>query len=151
MFLNLEDGTKESQTLVAPYVNAQIDNKRQNISDAPIPCSPQMITGNPLLFSLGVIFLEISYICPWQDLRKESDIDKSPDERFSDFWLVERLANSGCTGMGLRYDNIIRKLVTCDSGFGKDLSEPQLQNAFHDAVISPLEALEQEMRERFQM
>ena len=149
LFLDLEDETNDVQSLTAPHVSVPIDSIDHPASQASKLPLPATITGNPLLFGLGVIFLEIAFMCPWQALRRESDIGRSSDQRLNDFWHIERLANSGCTGMGPRFDSIVQKLVACDFGFGKDLAKPQLQNAFHDAVIAPLEILEHEMQERF--
>lgn len=149
LFLNIDDEQKDTNALTAPHVTANIVKAGQEISDSPMPSSPHAIARNPLLFGLGVVFLEIAYKCPYEDLRRESDIGTSPDQRLNDFKFVERLADSGCMGMGLRYDNIVRKLIGCDFSFGTDLSKPQLQNAFYDAIIKPLSILEQEMQERF--
>ena len=45
-----------------------------------------------------------------------------------------------------QYHHILQKLIECDLGQGDDLSKIELQAAFHDSVIRPLEDIEEKIR-----
>ena len=84
LFLGLEDEVNDDvQTLTAPHVKAYIDSNdpsdHRNLESTELS-SPATITGNPLLFNLGVIFLEIAFMSPWQALRRDSATVRSSDQ-----------------------------------------------------------------------
>lgn len=101
---------------------------------------------NPLIFSLGVLLLEIAYSASLESLQRSNDItSRQNDPNYLEFYLARRISKSGCTGMGTIYDKIVEKLVECDFGCGSDLVNVDLQAAFHDHVIRPLEEMERGM------
>ena len=48
--------------------------------------------------------------------------------------------------MGSTYNDIVEQLVECVFPRGDDLNEPELQAAFYEDVICPLDELEQGFR-----
>ena len=102
---------------------------------------------NPLLFSLGVILLEIAHASTLGSLKRPCDLQNGRENQYTEFFAARRLAKAGNTDMGGRYHKIVERLVECDFACGADLSDPQLQSAFHNDVISPLEELERTLKE----
>lgn len=102
---------------------------------------------NPLLFSLGVVLLEIAYTFTMENLQRPGDLDNGRENLYTEFFAARRLAKSANTDMGATYHKIVEKLVECDVRCGMDSNNPQLQAAFHHDVICPLERLEQKLHE----
>lgn len=63
-----------------------------------------------------------------------------------DFFTARRLAKIKGTVMGGIYDDIVEQLVECAFPFGADLDEPKMQATFYERVVSPLDELEQGLR-----
>ena len=85
---------------------------------------------NMMLFSLGVALLEFGHRRPLQALRRDQD-------RY-DVVTARRLSQSH-TPLGPKYQDIVRKCLQCNFGFGTDLSKPELQRAVYGDVICQLE------------
>ncbi|KAK4695027.1 hypothetical protein P7C71_g2647, partial [Lecanoromycetidae sp. Uapishka_2] len=103
--------------------------------------------GNPWLFGLGIVLLEIAHSSSLESFKRQSDLDHGREDQHTEFFLAQRVAASGFTDMGGKYHNIIQKLVKCDFGCGTDLNDIELQAAFHNEVICPLEKLENDLRQ----
>ena len=144
-FFGLDEEGDHSKELTFPHVYARINRSSDQVTQVSSFRQPQTAARNPLLFSLGVVLLEITHTLPIQNLRRTMEFEHR--DRLTDFLFVRNLAKSGCTGMGIRYDKIVQRLVECDFGCGDDLHSPELQSAFHDTIISPLDRLEQKLRE----
>jgi hypothetical protein len=83
---------------------------------------------NMTLYNLGVALLEIGY---WQELDPR-DVVRA--RKLAD---PKRLRPPLCP----RYQEITRKCLECDFGFGKDLTNTSLRNAVYDRVVSELDDL----------
>lgn len=136
---------RNSLTLSSPHLNVKVKGPAGRILRAST-FPPHTLARNPLLFSLGVMLLEIAYSTNLDELQRPSDLENGQVDRYTEFFVARRLAKSGCTGMGLKYDRIVERLIECDFGQGNDLSNTQLQAAIHKTVICPLEKLEQDLR-----
>jgi hypothetical protein len=88
---------------------------------------------NTTLFCLGLALLEISH---WKPLSKLVEEDYDTDE----IYTARRLSNSPSV-IGRSYDEIVRKCLQCNFGFGTDLRRPELQSAFYSDVVCTLEEL----------
>lgn len=114
--------------------------------------SPQFTEArNQLLFSFGILLLEIGYWRPWQELRqtvKGSSIGGQVPGQPSDYRAAEKLAQLLINQMGPAYPKIIRKCLGCDFGLGEtDLDNEDLQRRFVVDVVSGLQQLEQHLKE----
>lgn len=95
----------------------------------------------PLLFSLGVVLLEIAHGANLSTLRQPIDLQNG--ERFQDICTAQRLAKAKRSIMGFTYDKIVD---LCIYPPGDDLNDAKLQTAFHQAVIGPLDELENDLK-----
>lgn len=143
-FFSVGDKEQIRPKWTEPHLNVKFRESNGQASRASIYPSHNLVRIQ-LLFSLGVILLEIAYSSTLESLQREVDLDNEGESQYTEFWLARRLARSGCTGMGPRYDKIIERLVECDFGCGSDLNTAQLQTALHNDVICPLEDVEQRL------
>lgn len=90
-------------------------------ADARLLCGIRNIT----LHSLGVALLQIGRLNPVD----EDDI------------IQVRKAAERASPLGPRYDELMRKCLYCDFGFGDDLGRPHLRAAVYQGVVRELEAL----------
>ena len=94
-------------------------------------------TRNTLLYSLGIMLLEIVYWRNWETLKQSS----RHRDRASNLCRARKLLLSGCSEMRGRYDQIVKQLIDCDFRRGDDLSSRRLQIAVYQDVVCPLEKL----------
>ncbi len=132
---------QKNSKLSTLYVNANIRGECDQIASQ----SRSTMARNPILFSLGVALLEIAHAASLESLELSCDVDNGQLHR--EFFTARRLAKSKRTDMGPRYHNIVEQLVECVFPCGYDLTNPELQAAFYEDVISPLDELEQRFRE----
>jgi hypothetical protein len=79
---------------------------------------------NLTIFSLGVALLELGH---WNPIQSGNDIIAARK-------LVER-----GSPLGPRYQDIVKRCLNCNFGFGTDISRPGLQNAIYNDVVCALE------------
>ena len=101
---------------------------------------------NSLLYSLGILLLEIGYWKKWEDLSRPREGEDRYQDRYTHFYQARNFLKSGRSDMGPRYDSIVEQLIECDFGCGDDLSTVRLQTAVHRNVICPLDELESGIR-----
>ena len=132
-----DSGSDQTQlNFCAPYLNTKVlESSHHSSSASPFTTN---LARNPLLFSLGVVLLEIAHGANLNTLRQPIDLENG-GERFQDFCTAQRLARAKGTIMGSRYHAIIEE---CIFPSGDDMSDPKLQAAFHQDVIGPLDELE---------
>ncbi len=146
-FFSTDSGSVEDMpSLASPHLNVRVKGSCGQLSRAST-FPPHDLARNPLLFSLGVVLLEIAYTSSLQSLQSPHDLDNGRENRYTEFFAARRLAKSAKTVMGSSYHKIIERLVECDFGCGTDLNDPNLQAAFHRDVVCPLERLEQKLHE----
>ncbi|KAJ6016882.1 hypothetical protein N7451_000261 [Penicillium sp. IBT 35674x] len=104
------------------------------------------IIRNPVLFGLGVMFLELTYEAPLEALQQPVDIEKGGPQGFADYFTAHRVAESGRKVTG-SFKAIIKKCLYCDFGHDSDFMSPGLQQAFYHEVIGGLEKLEAKLQE----
>ena len=132
--------------LSSPHLNARICGSPEN------NLIKQRIntlgSRNALMFSLGVLLLEIAYSRDWETLKKQTCANTPSDVQYREFFQARTIAKRrGSSGMPERYHEVLQKLIECDLGQGDDLSKPEMQAAFQGNVISPLEDLEDKIKE----
>lgn len=147
-FFGLDEGAllQEMPSLTVPHLNVKVRGPNGQLSRAST-FSTHSFVRNPLLFSLGVVFLEIAHSSHLESLQRPSDLDNNQENRYTEFFLARRLAKAADTDMGRNYHSIVERLVECDFGCGNDLNDRRLQIAFYNDVICPLDKLEQRLRD----
>ena len=137
---------QERPVLSSPHFNVRVRGPNGPLSRSSTFPS-HTLARNPLLFSLGVVLLEIAYSSTLGSLHRPNDLDNSQKNPYPEFFMARKLASSGCSDMGGSYHKIVERLVECDFGCGNDLSDLQLQVALYKDVICPLERLEQKLHD----
>ena len=137
---------QERISLTPPHLSVKIKRPNGKMSRGSTLPNNTFIR-NPLLFSLGVVLLEIAHTSTLGNLQRPSDLENGQESKYTEFFVARRLAKFGSTDMGRRYHRIVERLVECDFGCGTDLNSPQLQAAFHEDIICPLEKLEQKLHD----
>lgn len=136
---------QEIFNLSAPHLNAKVKRPDEQPSRASI-IPQRTIARNQVLFSLGVVLLEIAYAASLESLKQDSDLTNGHGDQYTDFFTARRLAKSKHSVMGITYHNIVEQLVECVFPCGDDLNNDQLQAAFHNDIICPLAELEEDFR-----
>lgn len=144
-FFGINEKNFLQPSLIAPHVNVKFKCTDGPLSQTP-GFPPQKLAPNPLLFSLGVVLLEIAYSSTLHSLQQPSDFEDGQESRYTEFFAAKRLANSLGREMGGSYRKIVKKLLQCDFGCGDDLNDPRLQAMFHRDVVCELGRLEEGFR-----
>ena len=144
-FSNEIASSQDMPSITSPHLNVKVKGPCGQLSRAST-FPPHNLARNPLLFSLGVVLLEIAHTSTIDNLQRPIDLDNGRENGYTEFFAARRLAKSAKTDMGATYHKVVEKLVECDFGCGVDLNDPQLQAAFHHDVVCPLEKLEQKLR-----
>ena len=145
-FGNDNNPMQELLSLASPHLNVRVKGPNGQLSGASAFPTNNLVR-NPLLFSLGIVLLEIAHSSTFESLQRPSDLQNGRGHQYTEFFAARRLAKLGNTDMGGRYHRIVEQLVECDFGCGADLSSAELQTAFHNDVICPLERLEQKLHD----
>ena len=135
--------------LSAPHLNAKVKGPDGQLSRA-LTFPVQRLARNPILFSLGVVLLEIAHATSLENMKQDGDLTNGQEDPYTEFFTARRLAKLKSTTMGLRYDSIVEKLVECIFPNADDLNNDELQAAFYGDIICPLADLEERLR-RFHM
>jgi hypothetical protein len=133
-----------ARTLHEPYVDVSIKGPNGPLSRCTTFPSRTLIR-NRLLFSLGVMLLELAYQAPLQSLQRPTDVDAHMPPN-TDYHTADRLRHEAAAILTPRYAEVVRKCIQCDFGRGDDLGETRLQEGFHQDVICELEELEERFR-----
>ena len=138
--------SQDMPSIISPHLNVKVKGPYEQV-----PCvstfPPHNLARNPLLFSLGVVLVEIAHTSTIDNLQRPIDLDNGQENGYTEFFAARRLAKSPMKDVGPTYRKVVEKVVECDFGCGVDLNDPQLQAAFHHEVICPLEKLEQKLGE----
>ena len=129
--------TELSASLATLHIDAELGSKTRDplaleTLVADVPTSPahtdaELFCGirNTTLYSLGAALLQIGH---WAILDL-TDV------------VAVRKAGAKPSRLGPRYDELTERCLSCDFGYGADLSRPQLQNAVYGSVIHELEEM----------
>jgi hypothetical protein len=127
-----------------PYVNVSINKPHEPLTKRATFPSRTLIR-NRLLFSLGVMLLELAYHSPLKTLQQPSDNDVHESQN-TDFYTADRVRHNAASILGPRYAEVVRKCIHCDFGHGDDLGTTKLQEGFYQDVICELEELEERFK-----
>ena len=129
----------------APHLNVKVigaDGQHNRKVQASRSLAP-----NPVLFGLGVIFIEIAYSDTIQSLQQPCDLENGMENHYTEFFTAKRVVNSIGREMGSSYGTIVKKLLQCDFGCGDDLDNRDLQAVYYSDVVCELDRLEQGFRQ----
>ena len=134
-------GTMDTTALRTLHLSSEI-TKRPNLTQmdgiklAKHAVTDQMRQGitNSTLFCLGVALTEIAYWSPIEEKAADDD-DKNP------VLTARRLQKDRAPPLGLEFQSIAKRCLSCDFGFGDQLSEKGLQSAVYTDVMCELEEL----------
>lgn len=88
---------------------------------------------NTTLFFLGVALLELAHWKPLESLIVPQDLNE--------ILTARRLASRPTPLGSTKYQEIVRKCLQCNFGFGTDLSKKELQTAVYGDVVCQLEMM----------
>lgn len=134
----------QKSALTTPYLNVPVTSMAdvQSIRSSASPAK-SCLAPNALLFSLGIVLLELAYEAPLHSLQEPCDLEGSEESRYTEFFAARRLSKTLGSVLGSTYGQIVRKCLNCDFGCGDDLSEPALQVEFYRDVVCELQRLEE--------
>lgn len=127
------------------YITTQLRRPHAPLDGTQTPPSP-LVVRNQLLFSLGVMLVELAFQQPLSALVIDSDKDASNAGNTA-YCAANRLSRQISAYMGPRYAEIARKCVHCDFGCDFDLQLAKLQEGFYQDVVCELDKLEQSIQE----
>ncbi|KAL9122298.1 MAG: hypothetical protein Q9187_001146 [Circinaria calcarea] len=146
-FFGIRDLT--SDPLCAPYLNARFVKAnpaaivpQQTSSETQIARSiTRSLAPNSILYSLGIMLIELGFDAPLQDLQLLEDIADEPVNQLTEFWTAKRLGAAVSNKLGRRYGRVVQRCLNCDFGIGEDykLENIELQGAVFQDVVKELD------------
>ena len=139
---------RRTSPLKAPHLYATVRDWNSSPSSA-VRGETETASGaarNSLLYSLGILLLEIAYWTKWEDLSRSREGEDRHQDRYTQFYQARKFLKFGKSDMSPGYDRIVEQLIECDFGCGDDLNTVRLQTAVHRNVICPLDELESGIR-----
>ena len=95
---------------------------------------------NSMLFSLGIILLELGFDAPIASLQQDGDLVNGIETPYTEFLVASRLKKVVGTKLGPRFERLVMKCLHCDFGLGSaELNNPGMQNAFFHDVVCELD------------
>ena len=128
-----------------PHIDIRICKDRDDVSVDDDGATEDMGARNMSLYRLGILFLEIAYLQIWDSL-KQGIGRQTKHGAYAEFMQARKVSKLRLSGMPGQYHKIIEKLVECDFSQGDDLLKIELQAAFYQQVIDPLENLEKRLQ-----
>ena len=144
----LQQDQELALVLPKPHIHGRLCDER-HVPDRTIEgisCDDNGTARNRLLFCLGILLLEIAFKRDWDHLREMQAHQRSAGGPDTEFKRARSIARSRQSGMPGQYHRIAEKLIECDFAHGCNLQEEELQIAFYQQVIDPLEDLERKLR-----
>jgi hypothetical protein len=140
-FFEVGDVAQDS-SLDSPYLNTRLlkDPTTKQIQKSASPRqASSTIAPNGLLFSLGVVLLELGYDAPLCNMRRDDDLKGGQANQYTDFFTAKRLGQAVSKELNARYGRLVRRCLNCDFGVGAELETAELQNAVVLHVVNELE------------
>ena len=137
-------GPLQKSALMTPYLNVPVTSAQNRQSIRPLASSAKScLAPNALLYSLGIVLLELAYEAPLHSMQQPCDLEGGEGSRSIEFLAARRLSKTLGSVLGSTYGQIVRKCLSCDFGCGDDLSAPALQVEFYRDVVCELQRLEE--------
>ncbi|KAJ5438354.1 uncharacterized protein N7458_009352 [Penicillium daleae] len=146
-FFDDHDTSLQKRRPILPYVTASVQAASSSArSQARLPDYHHIIR-NPVLFGLGVMFLELAFQAPLGTLQEPIDLEKGETWGFVEYFTAHRVVEQSHSKVSTSFKKIIKQCLHCDFGHDSDFTSPALQQAFYKDVISVLEDLEELFRD----
>ena len=136
----------QTSALTTPHFSARVRGPGEMSTNGLSQSDSTAEVRNSLLYSLGIVLLEIAYWKHWECLKQAPKTPQGSRDRYTDMYQARRLLNSSCSDMGGQYNAIVEHLIECEFRCGQDLNISRLQTAVYRDVICPLEELEEGFR-----
>ncbi|KAL4948845.1 hypothetical protein BDW69DRAFT_188891 [Aspergillus filifer] len=94
----------------------------QALSQSP-PLELFQIVRNAVIFGLGIMFLELAYQVPLEDLQEPGDIKNGRSPEFVEYFAAHRLLRPTNRTVSKSLKNIITQCLNCDFGQGSDFTK----------------------------
>jgi hypothetical protein len=125
-----------------PYMNASVRGRNSPGLSKSSSSDDHYIIRNRILFSLGVIFLELAFEAPLKNLQHPTDLSPGETELLTQYVTAMRLSKRTSSRVCKSYQEVVEKCLQCDFGCGNDFNSTTLQEAFYRSVIGELGRLE---------
>jgi len=90
---------------------------------------------NPILYSLGVMLIELAYDRSLKTLQTQQD---EHGDSYTRYWTAKRLAGELREELGIKYSNAVRLCVEGMFATTRDFEHPTVQGLFLDEVVQRL-------------
>lgn len=140
-FFGPHDSLLKKAQDVLPYMTTSGRSRNSSMKSQPQSSDYHLFIRNPVLFGLGVMFLELAYQAPLRVLQQPVDLDKGKTQSFTDYFTAHRLVDDSYRMASKSSKVIINKYLH------SDFASHALQEAFHRDVVTGLENLEKVFRE----
>lgn len=125
-----------------PYMSTSIRASSSSMEPKDLSFDYNRFIRNPVLFGLGIMFLELAYQAPLRDLQEQIDLNRGESQSFADYFTAQRLAERSNAMVSQGFKIIVKKCLHCDFGHDSNFKSRALQEAFYHDVIGGLEKLE---------
>ncbi|GLA37513.1 hypothetical protein AnigIFM63309_004452 [Aspergillus niger] len=146
-FLGDHESHLQQTRQALPYITTSIQASASVDSTNTESFVYRQLIRNPVLFGLGIMFIELTHQVPITALEEHVDQVKGGTREFVEYFTADRLVTHSNQIVSNGFREIIRKCLHCDFGHNSDFSSPALQEAFHRDVIVGLENLERRLRD----
>lgn len=141
-FLGDPESLLRNASLSLPYMITSIHASAPSTALQTQSSEDYNIIRNKVLFGLGVMFLELAYQSPIENLQKPIDLERGVSPEFTEYFRARRLADQSFDRLGLNFTKMVRKCLFCDFGHDNDFKSLALQEAFYRDIIGGLGDLE---------
>lgn len=128
--------TSNADSALEVFATTNIYSPTANYNLAPTSPNPLVIR-NRLLFSLGVVLIELAYEKPLASMIDQIDRIGTAQQDVP-YRTADRLSKRVSRWMGPMYAETVHKCLHCDFGQGFDFEEAKLQEAFYQSIVCEL-------------
>jgi hypothetical protein len=146
-FFDDRDASLQQECQRLPYMTASVHASSSSTQSQSRSSDYDNIIRNPVLFGLGVMFLELAFQAPLGTLQEPVDLQKGETWGFVEYFTAHRVVEQSHSKVSTSFKKIIKQCLHCDFGHDSDFTSPALQRAFHKDVIAVLEDLEEIFRD----
>jgi hypothetical protein len=141
-FFDYPDPPVEQPQHVLAYMTSSVSMESQ-------PASPayHRFIRNPVLFGLGVMFLELAFQVPLAALERSIDLQEGRKSDFAEYFTARRVVEFSHGKISKSFKEVTKRCLYCDFGHDDDFNSPALQQAFYNNVVTVLDDLEKRFRE----
>ncbi|GMF82074.1 unnamed protein product [Aspergillus oryzae] len=141
-FFNYPDPSIEQPQHIPAYMMSSVSTEY-------LPASPayHRFIRNPVLFGLGVMFLELAFQVPLAALELSIDLQERGKSDLAEYSTARRVVEFSHGKISKSFKEVTKRCLYCDFGHDDDFHSPALQQAFYNNVITVLDDLEKRFRE----